>query len=43
MKAMSTRDMLLVQGGVLVVATCYVLFNLVADVLQALLDPRLRR
>jgi len=40
--AISTRDLLLVQGGVLVVAVSYVLFNLAADILQALLDPRLR-
>jgi peptide/nickel transport system permease protein len=33
---------LLVQGGVLVVAAAYVLFNLAADVVQTLLDPRLR-
>ena len=39
--AITTRDILLVQGGVLVVAACYVLFNLLADVLQRLLDPRL--
>ncbi|MEC5288971.1 ABC transporter permease [Aurantimonas sp. C2-6-R+9] len=41
-KAISTRDLLLVQGGVLVVAAAYVLFNLIADVVQTLLDPRLR-
>lgn len=41
--AISTRDLLLVQGGVLVVAASYVLFNLVADVAQTMLDPRLRR
>lgn len=41
-KAISTRDLLLVQGGVLVVAAAYVLFNLAADVVQTLLDPRLR-
>jgi peptide/nickel transport system permease protein len=40
--AISTRDILLVQGGVLVVATAYVLFNLLADVAQTLVDPRLR-
>lgn len=40
--AISTRDLLLVQGGVLVVAASYVLFNLAADVLQFLLDPRLK-
>ncbi|MGV8832527.1 MAG: ABC transporter permease [Devosia sp.] len=41
-KAISTRDLLLVQGGVLVVAASYVLFNLLADVVQTLLDPRLK-
>ncbi len=40
--AISTRDLLLVQGGVLVVAASYVLFNLLADVAQTLIDPRLR-
>jgi len=40
--AISTRDLLLVQGGVLVVATSYVLFNLLADVAQFMLDPRLK-
>jgi peptide/nickel transport system permease protein len=37
--AISTRDILLVQGGVLVVAASYVLFNLVTDLLQVALDP----
>lgn len=41
-KAISTRDILLVQGGVLVVAGSYVFFNLIADVLQTMLDPRIR-
>jgi peptide/nickel transport system permease protein len=41
-KAISTRDILLVQGGVLVVAASYVLFNLLADLLQTVLDPRLK-
>ena len=40
--AISTRDILLVQGGVLVVAVTYVLINLLADVAQAILDPRLK-
>jgi len=40
--AISTRDLLLVQGGVLVVAAAYVLFNLLADVVQTIQDPRLR-
>jgi peptide/nickel transport system permease protein len=40
--AISTRDILLVQGGVLIVASCYVLFNLLADVVQHWLDPRIQ-
>lgn len=40
--AISTRDILLVQGGVLIVASCYVLFNLFADVFQHWLDPRIQ-
>jgi peptide/nickel transport system permease protein len=40
--AISTRDLLLVQGGVLVMASAYVLVNLLADILQHLLDPRIR-
>ena len=39
--AIATRDILLVQGGVLLVATSYVLFNLLADVIQNLVDPRI--
>jgi peptide/nickel transport system permease protein len=39
--AITTRDILLVQGGVLVVAACYVVFNLLADLAQNLLDPRI--
>ncbi|UUP17339.1 ABC transporter permease [Nitratireductor thuwali] len=41
-QAISTRDLLLVQGGVLVVAASYVLFNLLADLAQHFLDPRLK-
>ena len=41
--AISTRDILLVQGGVLVVAASFVLINLVTDLVQVTLDPRLRR
>ncbi len=40
--AISQRDVLLVQGGVVVVASCYVLFNIIVDVAQALLDPRIK-
>jgi peptide/nickel transport system permease protein len=39
--AITTRDILLVQGGVMLVASSYVLFNLLADLAQRLLDPRL--
>ena len=41
-QAISTRDILLVQGGVLVVAASYVLINLLVDVLQSLVDPRVK-
>ena len=40
--AILTRDILLVQGGVVVVATLYVLFNLAVDIAQSLLDPRVK-
>jgi peptide/nickel transport system permease protein len=40
--AIQTRDILLVQGGVVVVAALYVLINLVADVAQHALDPRIQ-
>ncbi len=40
--AILTRDILLVQGGVVIVATAYVLFNIIVDVAQALLDPRIK-
>ena len=41
-QAISTRDILLVQGGVVVVAACYVLLNLLADIAQSWLDPRVK-
>lgn len=41
-KAVATRDLLLVQGGVLVAATVYVFVNLMADIAQVMLDPRLK-
>jgi len=41
--AISTRDILLVQGGVLVVAAAYVVINLMTDIAQSLLDPRIRQ
>lgn len=42
-QAVTRRDVPLVQGTVLVIATIYVLVNLVVDVLGATLDPRVRR
>ena len=41
-EAIGARDLPLVQGGVLLVATIFVLINLVVDVLYAVLDPRIR-
>jgi len=40
--AILKRDILLVQGGVVFVAACYVMFNIAVDVAQSLLDPRIR-
>lgn len=40
--ALSVRDWKTVQGVVLVVAICYVLVNLLVDLLYATLDPRMR-
>ncbi|EPX85471.1 ABC-type dipeptide/oligopeptide/nickel transport system, permease component [Rubellimicrobium thermophilum DSM 16684] len=40
--AILTRDLMLVQGGVVLVAAAYVLFNIAVDVAQALLDPRIK-
>jgi peptide/nickel transport system permease protein len=40
--AILQRDILLVQGGVVFVAACYVLFNIAVDVAQGLLDPRIK-
>ena len=41
-QAISTRDVLLVQGGVVLVSACYVLFNLLVDLAQCWLDPRIQ-
>ncbi|MFT5373267.1 MAG: peptide/nickel transport system permease protein [Candidatus Latescibacterota bacterium] len=40
--AVQARDFRAVQGGVLLIATVFVLVNLLADVLYAYLDPRIR-
>ena len=39
---MQARDFRAVQGGVLLLAMVFVLANLLADVLYAWLDPRIR-
>ena len=41
--AISARDLNVVQGATLVIALTFVLMNLVVDLLQMLIDPRLRR
>lgn len=41
-QAILQRDILLVQGGVMVIAVVYVFVNLIVDVLQHFLDPRIR-
>jgi peptide/nickel transport system permease protein len=40
--AILTRDYPLIQGGLLITATMFVLINLAVDVLYAYLDPRIR-
>ena len=40
--AILKRDIILVQGGVVFVSICYVFFNISVDVLQRVLDPRIR-
>ena len=40
--AIGKRDILLVKGGVVFVAACYVLFNIAVDVAQSMLDPRIK-
>jgi peptide/nickel transport system permease protein len=41
-EAINTRDLLMVQGGVLFIAAAFVLVNAVVDTIYAVLDPRLR-
>lgn len=41
-QAILQRDILLVQGAVVVIAAIYVVVNLIVDVLQHFLDPRIR-
>jgi peptide/nickel transport system permease protein len=42
LNAISQRDYALVQGGVLVIATLFVVANTVVDILYGFLDPRIR-
>ena len=42
-QAIAARDFKVLQAGVLVVAVTFVLVNLLVDVLQLLIDPRLRK
>lgn len=42
-KAILTRDIPLLQGTILVLATAFVLINLVVDLAQSLIDPRIKR
>ncbi len=42
-QAVGRRDVPLVQGTVLVIATIYVVVNLTVDIIAAVLDPRIRR
>lgn len=41
-RAISTRDIPLIQGSVLLIAVTFVLINLLVDVVYAYLDPRIR-
>jgi peptide/nickel transport system permease protein len=42
-QAISARDFRVIQAGILVVAVVFVLMNLLVDMLQLLIDPRLRK
>jgi peptide/nickel transport system permease protein len=42
-QAILTRDIPLLQGSILVLATAFVLINLVIDLLQSIIDPRIKR
>lgn len=40
-QAISTRDIPLIQGGILVLASCFVLINFAVDLLYAFLNPKI--
>jgi peptide/nickel transport system permease protein len=42
-QAISSRDLRVIQAAVLVIAITFVIANLAVDLLQTLVDPRLRR
>lgn len=42
-KSIINRDIPLLQGSILVLAMVFVATNLVVDLLQAMIDPRIRR
>jgi peptide/nickel transport system permease protein len=42
-QAVGRRDVPLVQGTVLIIATVYVVVNLIVDIVAAVLDPRIRQ
>jgi len=42
-KAILARDIPLLQGTILLLATVFVLINLVVDLVQSLVDPRIKR
>ena len=41
--AIATRDLPLLQGTVIVLATFFVMTNLFVDILQTMVDPRVKR
>jgi peptide/nickel transport system permease protein len=42
-QAIAARDFQVIQAGIVVIATTFVLMNLTVDILQMLVDPRLRK
>ena len=42
-KAILTRDIPILQGAILVLALCFVATNLVVDLIQTAVDPRIKR
>ena len=42
-KAILTRDIPLLQGSMLILALCFVAINLAVDLLQSMIDPRIKR